>query len=68
MSFIIKMAEIIEDTSLVADIIFTLIAVVFGYLGQQELSSLFFMLSGIGLMLALVSMIIKRVCRRKFDN
>lgn len=68
MNFMKRMAEIIEDISLVADIIFTLIAVMFGNLGKQELSNLFFMLSGIGLIIALISMVIKRVCYKKDNN
>ena len=52
--------ENFEDLFLILDIIFTIIAVMAGNLGNLNLSNIFFGLSGGSLILSLVFMIIKR--------
>ena len=56
-----KKMETFEDLFLVLDIILTIIAVVAGNLGNSNLSSMFFGLSGGSLVLSLIFMIIKRI-------
>jgi len=57
----LKKMENFEDLFLVLDIILTIIAVVAGNLGNSNLSSMFFGLSGGSLVLSLIFMIIKRI-------
>lgn len=57
----LKKMENFEDLFLVLDIILTIIAVVSGNLGNSNLSSMFFGLSGGSLVLSLIFMIIKRI-------
>ncbi len=53
--------ENFEDLFLILDIIFTIIAVIAGNLGNLNLSGIFFGLSGGSLILSLVFMVIKRL-------
>ena len=57
-------AEIIEDIALLIDVFFTFIAVFLGKMEMTDLSNISFGISGFGLMLMLLSMIIKRMQRR----
>ena len=57
-------AEMIEDVALLVDVIFTFVAVFLGNIGMTDLSNVSFGISGFGLMLMLVSMIVKRLQRR----
>ena len=57
-------AEMIEDISLLIDVFFTFIAVFLGKIGMMNLSNISFGISGFGLMLMLLSMIVKRMQRR----
>ena len=57
-------AEIIEDIALLIDDFFTFIAVFLGKIGMTDLSNISFGISGFGLMLMLLSMIVKRMQRR----
>ncbi|MBO6127250.1 MAG: hypothetical protein J6P21_04610 [Clostridia bacterium] len=57
-------AEIIEDIALLIDVFFTFIAVFLGKMGMTDLSNISFGISGFGLMIMLLSMIIKRMQRR----
>lgn len=59
-----RTAEIIEDISLLIDVLFTFIAVFLGKVGMTDLSNISFGISGFGLMVMLLSMIIKRMQRR----
>ena len=61
-------AEIVEDISLLVDVFFTFIAVFLGKIGMENLSNISFGISGFGLMLMLISMIIKRIQRRHIQN
>ena len=58
-------AEMIEDVALLVDVIFTFVAVFLGNIGMSDLSNISFGISGFGLMLMLVSMIVKRLYRWK---
>ena len=58
-------AEIIEDISLLVDVFFTFVAVFLGKMGMTNLSNISFGISGFGLMLMLLSMIIKRIQRKQ---
>ena len=58
-------AEMIEDIALVVDVIFTFVAVFLGNIGMSGLSNVSFGISGVGLMLMLVSMIVKRLQRKR---
>ena len=58
-------AEIIEDISLLIDVFFTFVAVFLGKMGMTNLSNISFGISGFGLMLMLLSMIIKRIQRKQ---
>lgn len=58
-------AEIIEDISLLIDVFFTFVAVFLGKIGMTNLSNISFGISGFGLMLMLLSMIIKRIQRKQ---
>ena len=60
-----KKMEIFEDLFLVLDIILTIVAVIAGNLGNSNLSSIFFGLSGGSLILSLISMIIKRLTNKQ---
>ena len=55
--------ELIEDISIVADIIFTAIAVLLGNLGNKNLSNLFFGISGFFVTLAFICVIIKYITK-----
>ncbi|MBR0183606.1 MAG: hypothetical protein IJQ10_00325 [Clostridia bacterium] len=57
-------AEIIEDISLLIDVFFTFVAVFLGKMGMTNLSNISFGISGFGLMLMLLSMIVKRIQRK----
>lgn len=57
-------AEIIEDISLLVDVFFTFVAVFLGKMGMTNLSNISFGISGFGLMLMLLSMIVKRIQRK----
>ena len=57
-------AEIIEDISLLIDVFFTFVAVFLGKMGMTNLSNISFGISGFGLMLMLLSMIVKRMRRK----
>ena len=63
-----NMAELVEDISLIVDVVATLIAVIFGSLKMGQLSNIFFGLSGFGLFSMLISMIIKRIQRKKSES
>ena len=63
-----NMAELVEDISLIVDVVATLIAVIFGSLKMGQLSNIFFGLSGFGLVSMLISMIIKRIQRKKSES
>ena len=58
-------AEMVEDISLLVDVIFTFVAVFLGNIGMSDLSNISFGISGFGLMLMLVSMIVKRLQRKR---
>ena len=57
-------AEIIEDISLLIDVFFTFVAVFLGKMGMTNLSNISFGISGFGLMLMLLSMIVKKIQRK----
>ncbi len=63
-----NMAELVEDISLIVDVVATFIAVIFGSLKMGQLSNIFFGLSGFGLVSMLISMIIKRIQRKKSES
>ena len=58
-------AEMIEDIALLVDVIFTFVAVFLGNIGMSDLSNISFGISGFGLMLMLISMIVKRWQRKR---
>ena len=58
-------AEMIEDIALLIDVVFTFVAVFLGNIGMSDLSNVSFGISGFGLMVTLISMIVKRLQRRK---
>ncbi len=57
-------AELVEDIALLIDVFFTFIAVFLGKMGMTDLSNISFGISGFGLILMLLSMIIKRAQRK----
>ena len=60
-----KKMEIFEDLFLVLDIILTIVAIIAGNLGNANLSSIFFGLSGGALILSLIFMVIKRLTNKQ---
>ena len=62
----INKIEIVRDISIVLDMIFTLFAVAFQNKGNNSLSGIFFGISGFGLVLAFVCVII--TLSNKFKN
>lgn len=62
----INKIEIIRDTSIILDMIFTMFAVAFQNKGNNSLSGIFFGISGFGLVLASICVIITLI--NKFKN
>ena len=60
-----KKLEILEDFFIVLDVVCTFFAIAFKNMGMQKFENIFFGISGVGLMLALVAMIVKWICVKR---
>ena len=58
-----KKAELVEDLAIVLDFIFTIIAVVAGNFSNSKLQNFCFSVSGVGLVIALIAMFVKKISK-----